>query len=135
MPCRLEPRAGLLGGPVVVRSGQPSQTELEQAATFPVRWKIVAGLKVIAQGETGHRSIAWPADLPIGSYRLHLTDASSSTEEVPLLVAPPRAFGGDFDRCWLVAVQLYGVRSARNWGIGDFTDLEGLIELARQSGG
>ena len=52
------------------------------------------------------------------------------TEEAPLMVAPPRAFGGDFDRCWLLAVQLYGVRSARNWGIGDFTDLEGLLELA-----
>src|SRR6202041_3886288 len=120
----------LIGGGVVVRSGQPSQTELEPAATFPVRWKIVAGLEVIAQGETGHRIIACPADLPIGSYRLHLTDGSSRTEEAPLMVAPPRAFGGDFDRCWLVAVQLYGIRSARNWGIGDFTDLEGLIELA-----
>ena len=124
----------LVGGPVVVRSGQPSQTELEQAATFPVRWKIVAGLKVIAQGETGDRIIAWPADLPIGSYRLQLTDGSSLTEETPLMVAPPRAFGGDFDRCWLVAVQLYGIRSARNWGIGDFTDLEGLIELAGDLG-
>ena len=124
----------LVGGAVVVRAGQPSQTELEQAATFPVRWKIVAGLKVITQGETGHRTIVWPADLPIGSYRLHLTDAASFTEETPLTVAPPRAFGGDFDRCWLVAVQLYGVRSARNWGIGDFTDLEGLIELAGHLG-
>ena len=124
----------LVGGAVVVRSGQPAQTELEQAATFPVRWKIVAGLKVIAQGETGHRIIAWPADLPIGSYRLHLTDASSFAKEVPLTVAPPRAFGGDFDRCWLLAVQLYGIRSARNWGIGDFTDLEGLIELAGHLG-
>src|SRR5664279_1647148 len=124
----------LVGGAVVVRSGQPAQTELEQAATFPVRWKIVAGLKVIAQGETGHRIIAWPADLPIGSYRLHLTDASSFTEEVPLMVAPPSGFGGDFDRCWLLAVQLYGIRSAHNWGIGDFTDLEGLIELAGHLG-
>ena len=51
-----------------------------------------------------------------------------------MIVAPPRAFGGDFDRCWLLAVQLYGVRSARNWGIGDFTDLEGLIELAGSLG-
>ena len=50
------------------------------------------------------------------------------------MVAPPRAFGGDFDRGWLLAVQLYGVRSARNWGIGDFTDLEGLIELAGHLG-
>src|SRR5206468_3444384 len=50
------------------------------------------------------------------------------------MVAPPKAFGGDFDRCWLLAVQLYGVRSARNWGIGDFTDLERLIELASHLG-
>jgi 4-alpha-glucanotransferase len=119
-----------LSQPVVVRSGQPAQTELSPAASFPLRWKIVADLGVIAEGETSDRIIAWPADLPEGSYRLHLTDTSSFTEEAPLIVAPPRAFGGDFDRRWLLAVQLYGVRSARNWGIGDFTDLESLIELA-----
>jgi 4-alpha-glucanotransferase len=120
--------------PVVVRSGRPARTELSHAATFPLHWKIDAGLKVIAQGETHDRVIAWPADLPVGSHRLHLTDASSFTEEAPLIVAPPRAFDGDFDRCWLLAVQLYGVRSAHNWGIGDFTDLAGLIELAGHLG-
>jgi 4-alpha-glucanotransferase len=123
-----------LGEAVVVRSGQPARTELKQAATFPLSWKIVAGLKVIAKGATHERTIVWPPDLPVGSYRLHLTDAASFTEEAPLIVAPPRAFVGDFDRCWLLAVQLYGVRSARNWGIGDFTDLEGLIELAGHLG-
>jgi 4-alpha-glucanotransferase len=119
---------------VVVRSGRPSRAELNHAATFPLRWKIVAGLEVIAQAETEDRVIVWPADLPVGSYRLRLTDASSFTEEAPLIVAPPKAFGGNFDRCWLLAVQLYGVRSARNWGIGDFTDLAGLLELAGQLG-
>ena len=123
-----------LDGAVVVRSGLPARTELKQAATFPLRWKIVAGLKVIAEGQTGDRMIVWPPDLPVGSYRLELTDAASFREEVPLIVAPPRAFAGDFDRCWLLAVQLYGVRSGRNWGIGDFTDLEGLIDLAGQLG-
>ena len=58
---------------------------------------------------------------------------SARREEVPLIVAPERAFGGDFDRGWLIAVQLYSVRSARNWGIGDFTDLEGLIRLAERA--
>jgi 4-alpha-glucanotransferase len=116
--------------PVVVQSGQPSPAEFGEAVTLPVEWKIVADLKVIAKGEAGDRSMIWPGDLPIGSYRLHLTDASLVSEEVPLIVAPPKAFGGDFDRSWLLAVQLYGVRSSRNWGIGDFTDLEGLIELA-----
>lgn len=124
----------LLGEPVVVRSGQPARTGLMQAATFPVSWKIVAGPKVIAEGKASDRFIVWPADLPVGTYRLQVGDASSLTDEVPLIVAPPKAFGGDFDRSWLLAVQLYGVRSVRNWGVGDFTDLEGLIELAADLG-
>jgi 4-alpha-glucanotransferase len=124
----------LVSGTVVVRSGRASQTEIKEPAAFPLRWQIVSGSKVVAQGEAHDRAILWPADLPQGSYRLNLTDASSLAEEVPLIVAPAKAYGGDFDRCWLVAVQLYGVRSARNWGIGDFTDLAALIELAAQLG-
>jgi 4-alpha-glucanotransferase len=119
---------------VVVRLGQPSRTEFSQTASLPLRWKIVAGARVVADGEADDRVVVWPADLPMGSYRLHLTDASGYTEQAPLIVAPARGFGGDFDRCWLLAVQLYGVRSARNWGIGDFTDLEALIELAASLG-
>jgi len=44
LPVRIPHR--FLKGAVVVRSGQPSRTELSQAATFPLRWKIVAGLKI-----------------------------------------------------------------------------------------
>jgi 4-alpha-glucanotransferase len=131
----LPPRAErhLLDGPVVIRPGDAPHTELPPAAKLPVRWIITAGNRVIGEGETDGRTIHWPKVLPSGAHRLRLTDRTSASEDVPLIVAP-KAFAGDFDRAWLVAVQLYGVRSARNWGMGDFTDLKGLIELASQLG-
>jgi 4-alpha-glucanotransferase len=131
LPVRTPTR--FLAGPVVVRSGRAARTQLTQPTTSRLRWKIVADLKVIAQGETPDGAIVWPPDLPVGLYRLHLTDGEFS-EKAPLIVAPPKAFAGDFDRCWLLAVQLYGVRSARSWGIGDFTDLHALLELAHHLG-
>ncbi len=123
-----------VGQPVVVRSGEAARTQLLRSAKLPAKWKIADGREIIADGATSDHEIVWPLDLPVGVYRLQVTDAAASAEDVPLISAPGRAFGGDFDRCWLLAVQLYGVRSIRNWGIGDFTDLEGLVELAHHLG-
>lgn len=123
-----------VGGPVVVRALGHPRTELAAIGTAPLQWKLTANGNLIAQGETREPVIAWPAGLPLGYHRLTLTDAEGVTEEVPMIVAPERAFGGDFARGWLLAVQLYSVRSDRNWGIGDFTDLAGLVRLARQLG-
>jgi 4-alpha-glucanotransferase len=128
MPVRAPHR--FLDRPVVTRVGQPARSEFTQAATFPLHWKITLGPAVVAEGAAHERSVAWPSDLSAGTYRLHLTDAAQLSEQVPFLVAPPRSFRGDFDRSWILAVQLYSVRSARNWGMGDFTDLEQLIELS-----
>ncbi len=62
---------------------------------------------------------------------------SASTE---LAVCPVRAYqpawlnkGADA-RPWGVLVQLYTLRSTRNWGMGDFTDLRELIEIAAEKG-
>ena len=55
----------------------------------------------------------------------------------PQTFVPKRAFqGGEKDprRVWALAVQLYGVRSRRNWGHGDFTDLAALVDLASDLG-
>ena len=123
-----------VSGPVVVRAGRAPRTELTAAANLPLRWTISAAAEVIARGETRERGIAWPDHLPPGYYRLELADASGQSEEVPLIAAPERAFTGDFDRGWLLAVQLYSLSSRRNWGIGDFTDLADLIKLAGELG-
>jgi (1->4)-alpha-D-glucan 1-alpha-D-glucosylmutase len=56
-----------------------------------------------------------------------------------LIVAPPTcyqpaAIRGD-GRVWGPTVQLYGLRSRRNWGIGDFTDLRNLVDITADAGG
>jgi (1->4)-alpha-D-glucan 1-alpha-D-glucosylmutase len=70
---------------------------------------------------------------PPGYHRLEVTLAGEtrSTDSAVLIVAPrrcyrPPALEGD-GRRWGLAVQLYAVRSARNWGIGDFTDLLAIV--------
>lgn len=45
-----------------------------------------------------------------------------------------RAFQGDGSKVWGLAVQLYAVRSTRNWGIGDFADLRSVIAVAAEAG-
>ncbi|CAN5541704.1 4-alpha-glucanotransferase [soil metagenome] len=132
MPVRTQHR--FLDHTVVIRAMQAERSYLTVAATAPLKWEILDGLTVLAAGETDDRSILWPTDLPVGIWRLRLTDASLLSEEAPVIVAPAKAFHGNFDRSWILAVQLYGLRSQRNWGIGDFTDLENLIELAATLG-
>jgi 4-alpha-glucanotransferase len=55
----------------------------------------------------------------------------------PAVVNRQRAYQGDHSlgqRSWAIAGQLYGVRSRRNWGHGDFTDLANLIDIAAAQG-
>ena len=97
LPERIPSR--LLDGPVVIRAGEASRTEFRPSAALPVSWKVVSSRKIVAQGEANQRSIDWPTDWGEGVYRLQLTDAAASiSEEIPLVVSPPRAYGGDFDR-------------------------------------
>ena len=78
-------------------------------------------------------SLPLPVDLPEGYHRVALLDGSSLLGEGLLVVAPDECYipariaeGG---RVWGTTVQLYGVRSERNAGIGDFGDLKRCAEI------
>lgn len=118
---------------VVLRRNREALAWLDAPAGTGVVWT-VEGSERIAQGVGEAPHIRLPHDLPFGSFTLRMNFAGES-DEVTLLVAPERAFQGENDaRIWGFAVQLYGVRSRRNWGHGDFTDLAALIDLAAERG-
>ena len=50
------------------------------------------------------------------------------------LARPNPAFQGDERRVWGLAIQLYALKSRRNWGLGDFGDLKRLIEIVAPRG-
>jgi 4-alpha-glucanotransferase len=61
--------------------------------------------------------------------------ATLEAPTIPEIIRPgPHAYQGPPGKWWLLAAQLYGVRSRRNWGHGDFSDLLALIELAAEVG-
>ncbi len=87
-----------------------------------------------AADRPGQALLRLPARLPAGYHRLGLS-WSGTTAKIGLIVAPRHCHLAaqlqSGARCWGVTTQLYGVRSERNWGIGDFSDL---AELCRAAG-
>ncbi len=71
----------------------------------------------------------------LGYFRLsvHVTFPSERTVEgqALLIVAPRKCYlPSSPKRAWGISLQLYGLRSHRNWGIGDFRDLEEVMKVA-----
>jgi len=73
-----------------------------------------------------------PVDIEPGYHRLELQLTDASAESL-LIIAPPACYLPDTmeagARAWGVSLQLYALRSRRNWGIGDFTDLHSAIDI------
>ena len=105
---------GELAGTVVLEAGGPQELrEIDGSAIGVFGWRL-------------------PAALPAGYHRLELRAGGEALASATVIAAPhgcyrPDSLRGDA-RLWGPSVQLYALRSARNWGIGDFTDLRTLLE-------
>lgn len=79
-------------------------------------------------------------DIPIGYHTLcvYPADEPHNTCDSQFVVVPKKAYTPGWverdERPWGIIVQLYTLRSARNWGVGDFTDLKLLITEAAEAG-
>jgi 4-alpha-glucanotransferase len=114
-------------GPAPDRGDWPPVVVARQGWRHP--WRPPAGEPAtveLASGEERPLPAELPGDLPVGRHRV-----SGPGGATTLVVAPARCHlpasleaGG---RAWGWAAQLYAVRSAASWGIGDLGDLGGLL--------
>ncbi len=75
-----------------------------------------------------------PAGLPLGAHRLRLR-AGDTEATAHLLVVPAACPGPAGPPAWGWQVQLYALRSAASWGIGDLGDLRTLVGAAGRDHG
>jgi 4-alpha-glucanotransferase len=119
-------------GPIRFRISLETGASLTGAIdTVPLR-----EIRQVVFGGRRWSTVEWPLpkEVPLGYHRLQLTTGTEPASETHLIVCPDRAYlpaklahGG---KTAGFNVALYGLRSSRNWGCGDFTDLRALIEWA-----
>ncbi|GAB4361930.1 MAG: 4-alpha-glucanotransferase [Deltaproteobacteria bacterium] len=127
--------------PVVVAwQGEPAALFLrlpEKGSTVRIRLTLEGGeVRGIPPRRSGTGLTPLPRDLPAGYHTLEV-EAGSAREEALLIAAPRRAWpdGGKRERRWGVFLPLYALRSERNLGAGDLSDLEGLLAWTAARGG
>ena len=139
----------------VIYAGRPASVEVVLPHdTGDVTWNVTLGniaaghsgtssfanLPLISERATGatrlqKRILQLPPDLPWG---YHSLEVDPGGYEMTLIVTPSRCWlPGDIasgKKVWGLAAQLYLLRSDANWGIGDFSDLRRLFEIASSNG-
>jgi len=82
-------------------------------------------------------SLPFPSGLRVGYHRFHLlvvVGEKRYAQEIPVIICPERAYLppelAERGKRAGIAIALYGLRSQRNWGIGDFSDLKEFVSWA-----
>src|ERR1700730_12169185 len=132
---REPPQHHLLPRTLVIRRGSEFSLPFKPPEGARVHWRVIGRTNVVLEG--GDSSWRPLSELPVASFdfTVSIDPPAAESESATLLIAPAQAYqGAAAPRVYALAVQLYAVRSQRNWGIGDFTDLAGLLRLAHALG-
>ena len=83
----------------------------------------------------GEATFSIPGDLPLGWHTLRI-ESDGNTADCPLVVTPgsldaPTLAAGRF---WGFMTQVYSMRSARSWGLGDIADMQDLATWSASLG-
>ena len=100
-------------------------------------WKINALDAVDEADVEGTRLMRFEVTLPglteFGYHHLVIKAGDGGEAQTTLIVAPETCYQppelADGKKIWGISLQLFSLRSKRNWGIGDFTDLHSVIEM------
>lgn len=90
----------------------------------------------VGRAEWSARELKLPPDLPRGLHRLRVSFGSENLESL-IISAPGRLDleGKGLDRTWGAFIPTYALRTERDWGAGDFTDLSNLADWIAGMGG
>lgn len=121
----------------VFTAGQRMQLTLEGEGEFS--WTLTTEEGHTHRGQvSGGKKLSLPTKLPEGYHSLVVSRQKQSWTS-RIIVAPPRCYEPDAllqgKKLWGACVQLYTLRSAANWGIGDFGDLKQMLGDVAKRGG
>ena len=108
-------------------SGQRRQGEWDLGAQAAVDEALVNGT-LLRQFE-----VVLPDFDEVGYHQLSVKANNASAARASLIVAPATCYQppelANGRKIWGISLQLFSLRSQRNWGIGDFSDLQATIEI------
>lgn len=140
---------------VVVQQGTRAQVPVHVPDGVPVLLRVVledGSERTLGQSDVwvvprevdgtmvGRATFDLPPDLPLGWHELVAdVDQRRTAGRAPLAITPeqlpmPELRADQGERAWGLMAQLYSVRSANSWGIGDFADLTELTSLSGELG-
>ena len=129
-----EAKKDVLNYEIVLEDGNKLSGKTDVAALS------VSEKKTVGKHEYEHRVLSLDIPEQLGYHTLKVSgkDVLKQGRQMALIVVPEKCYMPEMMRQggkpWGFPVQLYALRSERNWGIGDFTDLKEMNGVAKAFG-